>query len=425
MKHLALATLFSILVLITPGMVKAADPNQIIAPDESTSDSGGGQYRLTENIELDHLVSNAKSKDSLLSSSQGPVDKSQADDCLDAGSSHSCHSPRWSVSAEAIILNRVSSENRTLVERVPGGVPFSNVPTTSGTQALNSNDFQQGFSAGQKIDLTYHGASDYGLELSYFQIINWNTSRAVGPDDPPDWLVMRAPGSFFQTQDFTYQAMAWDYATNLYSAEVNLRENFSNRITMLVGFRWLQLTENLQGTLTPADRNQPLWKYNQNNNLFNVAQVENLPGVPATGGFPPFWNTSTTNNLFGVQIGADGKILEIGRFSIDGLIKAGGYYNNAEESTGVSIFKVVRPSQESTNHAAFVGEAGLLGKYQIIESVVLKVGYKVLWLQGVALAPGQIQETYTSYPATVNTLGVNCDSGVLFYGATVGLEYSF
>ena len=52
---------------------------------------------------------------------------------------------------------------------------------------------------------------------------------------------------------------------------------------------------------------------------------------------PPFWNGTTTNNLYGFQIGADGKILERGRFSIDGLVKAGIFDNNAEQTTEVSV----------------------------------------------------------------------------------------
>jgi hypothetical protein len=109
-------------------------------------------------------------------------------------------------------LNRIGGVNRTLVERVPGTVPIGNLPATPGTQALNSNDFQQGFSAGPRIGLIRHGDSGYDFELSYFQIGDWSSARTVGPDYPPDWLVMRAPG-FLQTQDHPYQAMAWDYAT--------------------------------------------------------------------------------------------------------------------------------------------------------------------------------------------------------------------
>ena len=99
------------------------------------------------------------------------------------------------------------------------------------------------------------------------------------------------------------------YASRLYNAELNVRWNPLSNVTMLAGFRWVHLRENLQGALEP----------------------------PTVSWEPPFWNTTTTNNLYGFQIGADGKIFERGRFSIDGLVKAGIFDNNAVESTGVSI----------------------------------------------------------------------------------------
>ena len=54
----------------------------------------------------------------------------------------------------------------------------------------------------------------------------------------------------------------------------------------------------------------------------------------------------------------------------------------------------------------------------------MKAGYEALWLDGVALAPGQIQETLTT-PTSVTALGVTCRSRALFQGGTVGLEYLF
>jgi len=302
--------------------------------------------------------------------------------------------PRWTVSADALILYRIGYINRTLVERVPGSVPLRNLATTPGTEALNSNDLRQGFAPGGRIDVIRHGDSGYDLEVLYFQTASWNCSRSIGPDNPPDWLVMRAPGVFLQTQDHSYQAMAWEYDTKLFNAELNVRWNLYSRLTLLAGFRWVQLSENLQGSLVPLE------------------------------GFKPFWNTSTMNNLYGLQIAADGKIWERGRFSINGLIKAGAYVNHAEESTGITTFKVLRPSYTTTNRAAFVGEIGLQCKYQVSQGLVLKAGYEALWLAGVALAPGQIQETYFASPYTVHALGVS-SSGVFFHGATAGLAYSF
>jgi len=43
--------------------------------------------------------------------------------------------------------------------------------------------------------------------------------------------------------------MAWDYDSRLYKAEANVRWNPWRRVTMLAGFRWIQLREELEGIL--------------------------------------------------------------------------------------------------------------------------------------------------------------------------------
>ena len=329
--------------------------------------------------------------------------------------------PRWTVSAEAIVFDRVGTAKQTLVERVPGDVQFYSIPTTPGTPALNSTDLNQGFAPGFRLGAAYHVDSNLDLSVSFFHIGDWDSTQSIGPD-PLNWLVMRAPGGFFQTQDYAYQSMTWNYSTELYSAEINAQKKVSNRITVLVGFRWLQLHENLQGTIPPPDIYAPTWKYG-NPTLSGAVPLSPFPLAPS---YPPFWNTSTTNNLYGLQIGADGKLFERGRFSIDGLIKVGGYWNHVTDSTGVSIEKVVYNANASTDHPAFVSEAGLQCKYQITSRITLKIGYEVLWLEGVALAPGQIQDTHTTYaPIGATALGVNSNSHVLFHGGTAGLEISF
>ncbi len=121
---------------------------------------------------------------------------------------------RWTVSVEAIVLERVGGVNRTLVERVAGAEPFYRTFTDTGPEAFNSSQFQQGFFAGPKIDLIYRADSGYGAEVAYFNIFNQSATHATGPDTPADWLVMRAPGTFWQTQDFPYQAMVWRDITN-------------------------------------------------------------------------------------------------------------------------------------------------------------------------------------------------------------------
>ena len=94
------------------------------------------------------------------------------------------------------------------------------------------------------------------------------------------------------------------------------------------------------------------------------------------------------------------------------------------QSTGVSITKIVYPSTAATNQVAFICEAGLTIKCKVARDLELKAGYELLWLDGVALAPGQIQQTYAR-DGDVHALGIDSGSNVLFQGATCGLDYSF
>ncbi len=316
-----------------------------------------------------------------------------------AGCDASCCSP-WTASAEFIILERIGSVNQTLVSTYP---PHTPLILGTGTERLNSNDLDQGFSGGPRLDLIHHGDGGCDLELSYFQIDGWSSAKSVEPNSsggaggpPPNWLVFTAPGDFVQWTDYADQAMAWSYATRLYDAELNVRWELCPRVSMLAGFRWVNLREDLQGTLPPER---------------------------AT----PFWDARTRNNLYGLQLGEDWKWLNWGRLSIDGLVKAGIFDNNVGETAAVSIYRTVYWESASINHAAFLGEIDLQCKYEVAKGLVLKAGYEAMWLQGVALAPGQIQETQSQVirPVNVQALGVNCDSGVFYHGATAGLEYSF
>ncbi len=355
---------------------------------------------------------------SFASSAQKPVDPPQS-------------APRWTFSAEALVLGRTGGANQPLVGLLPGSMPFAATQSASASaaEAFNSNQFWQGFSAGPKVSVTYHDESGYSVEFSYFNIFTQSATKTVGPTSPtaPDWLVMYAPGSFWQTQDFPYQGMAWKDATSLYEAEANGRLDLSPRVTVLAGLRWLQLNDELVGWLTPADRSAPDWKKHCSSYaLDDLSTCPYYPGGTA-GNYAPFWQAKTQNNLYGGQIGVDAKLLEVGRFSSDALIKAGVFDNAATQSAVVSMGKQPYPTQAAANRAAFVSEAELQAKYQLARGLAFKLGYEALWLDGVALAPGQIRETYTTVTPTVSAraLGVNTGSNVLFQGATAGLEFSF
>ena len=122
-----------------------------------------------------------------------------------------------------------------------------------------------------------------------------------------------------------------------------------------------------------------------------------------------------------------GNFWSVVAFRLTGWSRPGFSTTTRKSQLYPASIKIPRPTSASTNHAAFVGETGLQCKYQVTKGLLLKAGYEAIWLQGVALAPGQIQETCTTslQPVTVQALGVNCNSGVFYHGATAGLEYSF
>ena len=284
---------------------------------------------------------------SLPSLSQAAVEPSPCADC-----GQWCCCPRWTASADFIFLDRVGSFNQSLVETVPAAEP----PSDPGVEVLNAEDLQQGVAGGPRLGLIRHGDNGRDLELSYFQIDGWSDCRSVGPT-PDDWLVMQAPGGFLQTQDHKdTQMMVWNYASRLYNAELNVRWEACCGVTMLAGFRWVNLSESLEGTLPPQ-------------------RVR------------PFWDNETQNNLYGFQIGADAKLFQRGRFSIDGVVKAGFFGNDVDETTEVSIYRIPRWESASTTHAACLSEIELQCKYQIARGLSLKFGYETIWLQGVALRP--------------------------------------
>jgi hypothetical protein len=343
----------------------------------------------------------------------------------------------WTVSIDAIALERSNrSGSQTLVSRVPGRMSFLDTTTEVGAEAFNSGEFQSGFRVGPRITFAYHDDLQYGWELSYFDVLNLNASRTIGPENPLNWYVMRAPGafpSFWQTQDFPNQGMSWSSTTDLYGAELNVRSSYSGRLKLAAGLRWIRLNDGLVGSLTPSDTHEPAWKDSpypcgfglDHPTLIEIDACAGAAGAPVDG-YPAFWVTRTKNNLFGLQVGAEGIVLESGRLSLTAGLKAGIYDNRATQSAWVSMQKQVYYSSATRNGAAFVGEGRVDLRYPLASGVLLRLGYELLWLDRVALAPGQISQTYSGLQPTSETAtGVNAGSNVLFQGGTLGLEYSF
>jgi hypothetical protein len=123
----------------------------------------------------------------------------------------------------------------------------------------------------------------------------------------------------------------------------------------------------------------------------------------------------------GAQLGARAHRY-VGCFAWEATGKAGVYANFMEQKQAPIVdfpdfvFRSARSDEETD--AAFVGDLNLTGIYQLTEVWGLRAGYNVIWIEGVALAPDQLD--FTNNPGSGRDLSAG--SGIFLHGINVGLE---
>jgi hypothetical protein len=214
------------------------------------------------------------------------------------------------------------------------------------------------------------------------------------PSDNPGGLFLSSVGIPITGLDVFYQS-------HLYNEELNLRHALNDTWTALIGFRAMQIYER-----------------------FDM----NVGVVPA-----PLLSIEAENRLYGFQIGGEGKLWTTERFELSTLLKAGLFENNSEQSTadlagGISSSTPPYRLTASTNQASFIGEIGLNGRYRIGETILLRAGYNVMWVDDVTLASEQLNtnefQTFAPPPDTA-LRGISAKDSLFIHGASVGFELTW
>jgi hypothetical protein len=122
--------------------------------------------------------------------------------------------------------------------------------------------------------------------------------------------------------------------------------------------------------------------------------------------------------LYGGQLGADATLWCGDRLTVEGLLKAGIFHNSAGQNTILDTGVVVVNAADDDDRTAFLGELAFTANYCLTDTLSLRAGYDLLWVETVALAADQI-------PATnfFTGGGIAADGGAFYHGAFVGLEY--
>ncbi|MFO0870213.1 MAG: hypothetical protein U0935_14895 [Pirellulales bacterium] len=225
--------------------------------------------------------------------------------CCDAEDDGCCLN--WTVRGGILFLQRSRPETAVLVTDsfAPGG----NV-------LLNAHELNLGWSAGGELDVIRHRLldSDWDLQVRVFSLDDWNANR--GAVASPGGSVVQYPLPIGNT--FFPGNISASLASELHSAELNLRRPTNDWLTLMAGLRYVELGES---------------------------------GMTIFQDIGPGLNLATHriqahNHLFGFQLGAEALLLERGNFEVSAVGKVGIYANSSDNS--VLITQNVGPTFASS-----------------------------------------------------------------------------
>jgi hypothetical protein len=286
---------------------------------------------------------------------------------VDCGAGVGSCCPKWFATIGVIALDREDPTPGTIVAANPGGARF-----------FGAENFDFDPEVGYEVGLARRFDNGCILEGRYFGIDHTAASTIV------------TPGNFIGT-GFTGPGgttVAGRYLTMLDSTEINLRRQHTDRLTLLGGFRMIELRDQARFML--------------NNNV-------------ARGHY------DYDNRLYGGQLGSNLDLSPRGGRLLANLETKAGVYNNLIEG-GINEFQgfnFIGGFNGEESNTAFVGEINLNTGYRLTDHVTLRTGYQLLWIENVALASDAAVRSLLN-PSLLLT--VSDDQGLFYHGATGGID---
>lgn len=300
----------------------------------------------------------------------------------------------WVGRADGLLLWRDAPPSRPLIVTGDG----------TGLPLLDANQLNSTATGGVRGTLLrVDGCSGDAWELGYLYAGNFTSRRGLPlqPGDPA--YALADPGIYGVNASQPFSSGTIALNARLQSAEINRHLAVGPNLRWLAGFRWIQWQEQF----TLVDRLDD-----------GVRLVDDI------------YETNCDNNLFGGQIGADAKLLTLSWLRIDSVVKAGAYYNAAEQASAYTTINSTLPGQsgaalvsvvQSPAACSFVGEVGVTGVIPLSQNLDFRFGYLGLWLTGLA-QPTQQLSNQQLVPGTAAVGSLAANGGTLVQGLTLGLE---
>jgi hypothetical protein len=285
--------------------------------------------------------------------------------------------PCFSVAVDALFLKLNRGVARGLV-----------VDDSTSAAVLGTGDLDHDLVGGPRIALRRTLATGRILEVSYFGIDEWDRAASVASSHG-----LSLPGALGPaTQDFSAaQIMNASLTSRINNVEVNfIRPTDREGINLLAGFRYLNLDER-----------------------FNLESLSQFGGTSD-------YRANTANNLFGGQVGTTMN-RQWGVFGLEVLGKVGIFGNDAQQRTYMTDLdstSLLRDAYNRSGQVAFVGEIGINGTIQFTRSLYCRVGYDLIWVEGIARATDQLDFTNTAASGT----DLVSDGGAFLHGFNFGVE---
>ena len=381
--------------LPTLSAARAATYDSIFEPAmNSTTLSSGRDFTETRaqawTFSPGNLLHVSTKKDDLSSSSLAA--EPAADDCCDSDLCESdpcCRMcPRVYGWFESLLLwrnNQASSQ------------PLVQDLNANDQTLLGASDLRFGMAAGIRAGFGVRDCCGAGWEVNYFGLYGpVATANVVGSNN------LRLPGDLGLIVNNFFGADVVDvrYASTLNNFEVNHVccccccecPTRCRSTEWLYGFRYLNLHE-----------------------IFRISSTDFQESTST-------YRVRTNNNLYGAQVGARLRRC-YGKWSWEGTGKAGIFGNAAQQASDPitdfpNNFLVRDARSASGGNVAFIGDLNLTGIYQINSTWGLRAGYNLIWIEGVALAPDQLD--FTNTPTSGTTLANH--GGVFLHGLNLGVE---
>lgn len=287
----------------------------------------------------------------------------------DCGVLVDCVCPVWYASAGMVILSRSNPAPGSFVRANPAGIP----------QFSGGDNFNFGWDLGVDATLSRRICNGDIVEARYFGLDSEATHQVVTTGN---FIGAGFTGPGGTLVDGRYLSM-------LDSTEINVRRAWRERLTLLAGFRSVELKEELT--------------YRLNNTVARGVYGYN-------------------NHMYGAQLGADFSLMQPHDFFQLNVVGKAGIFGNFTDG-GIREFQGANFIGEFVSRdkqSAFVGEVGISCAYQLTQRVAIRGGYQMLWLGNVALSSNNASFSIIN-PSLLRT---SIQTGDLFYhGATAGIDF--